>query len=110
MARTVLAVQTVDAAAGLVPAYTAANVDGHSVDPAAILHVKNGSASPITVTVVSGGTAGGLAIADRPHTVANAGERMIAIQGGPVMAQADGTIWVDFSAVASVTVAAVTLP
>ncbi len=103
MARTALATQSVKPA-GTAPTYTAANVDGHSVSMGVMLHVKNGGAAAITVTVQTPGTLDGLAIADRTVSVVNAGEQLISLRGP--YDQGDGNAYVDFSAVTSVTVAA----
>jgi hypothetical protein len=108
MARTALTVQQISRS-GLGPAYTAANVDGHSVDnrnQKLFLHVKNGSASSINVTVVTPATVEGLAVADLVVAVPNGGERMIGPFSNRPFNQTDGTIHVDFSAVTTVTVAA----
>lgn len=69
------------------------------------LWVKNGSASPITVTVTTPGVVDGdLAIADRTVTVANAGEKLI----GPLNPRDYGGLAsIAYSAATSVTVAAV---
>lgn len=113
MARTDLTTQTITQA-GLDPAYEAANVDGHAFGNAGktLLHVKNGSASAVTVTVITAVTVGGRAVADDTISVPAAGERMI----GPFPPSvyngtgADlGTAHVDYSAAASVTVGAFTL-
>ena len=110
MARTQLAAQTADVD-GLTPVYTAANVDGHWVLPGDIVHVKNGGGGAITVTAVTGATKGGLAVADSPVSVPAGQERMIGGLRADVFAQESGTdagrVYIDFSAVASVTVAAI---
>lgn len=95
---------------GLGATYAAAAGGGDTFVPGedVFLHVKNGGASPITVTVTTPNTAvGGLAIADSVTTVPNAGERFI----GPFPAQhfvnASGVADVAYSGVTSVTVAVV---
>lgn len=110
MARTDLAVQEITIA-GLDPAYTAANVDGHAVvnQRRAFLHVKNGSAASVTVTVVTPLTVGGRAVADDAVAIPASGERMIgpfdpSVHNGTGVDK--GKVHVDFSAVTSVTVAA----
>ncbi len=87
---------------------TAANADGDAIMPGSVLHVVNGSAAPITVTVVTGGTAQGYAIADHPVVIPAGGGRLIGpIPGGDIWPQTSGAtrgrIHVDYSAVASVT-------
>lgn len=111
MARTALAAQQVTDS-GLNATYSAANVDGHSIpgDGDGILHVKNGSGSSINVTIQTPGNVGGNAVADRVVAVPAGGERFI----GPFDATAynraigdtdGGKVYVDFSAVTTVTVA-----
>lgn len=109
MARTALASQAaVDE--GLNLALTAANVDGHSIDADAILVVNNGSASPINVTIVTGGTMEGHAVADKVIAVPAGALRYIGDLQGSAYAQPSGAdrgkVYVDFSAVATVTCAA----
>jgi hypothetical protein len=106
MARTALAVQAITRA-GLTPAYTAANADGHAIanDGSTMLHVKT-VGTACTVTVVTPGTVDGQAIADRTIALGTNTERMI----GPFPPRTynqDGAVHVDFSAVTAVTVAAV---
>lgn len=109
MARTALVPQQV-VRTGLTPVFSAANVDGHSVanDGHTMLEVKNASAAPINVTIVTPGLVDGNAIADLVVAVpANTGDKMIGPFPPGIYNQADGTIYVDFSAVVTVTVAAV---
>lgn len=105
MARTALEVQriTLD---GFTPAFTAANVDGHSVSndrSDVFLYVKNGSASAMTVTIVTPQTVLGLAVADKAISVAAGSEVVV---GKFPRATFGSSLTVDFSAVTSVTVAA----
>lgn len=113
MARTALAVQTV-VDEGIIPAYSAANVEGHYVDNDGdvILHIKNGGGAPINVTIQTGGTLMGEPVADKVVAITNGGEKLIgpfppALYNQPSGADA-GRIYVDFSAVTSVTCAAIT--
>jgi hypothetical protein len=93
------------------PAITlvAAAGGGDTVTPSdrTFLWVKNGSGSPITVTVVTPGTYYGQAIADVPISVpATTGERMI----GPLdfrLADTNQVVSITYSGVTSLTVAAV---
>ena len=100
-------------AAGLAVTFEPANSLGNSYNAAKgrALHVRNGSASPITVTLPTPATADGLAIADRAITVAAGAHTVIGIgsQAG-IYAQTDGTVWADYSAVTTVTVAVVDQP
>jgi len=107
MARTALTVTQVTRAGVALPA-AAANADGHSVanDGSVILHIVNGGGAPITVTIVTPGTVDGLAIADREVIVAASANRLIGPFPREHYNQADGTVHVNFSGVASVTAAA----
>lgn len=108
MARTALAVQQVERA-GLEPAFTAANVDGHSIANTGkeALYVVNEDVGSINVTVVAPGTVDGLAVADRVVAVPGGESRILGPYPKNVYDQ-PGTevIHVDFSAVTDVTVAA----
>lgn len=111
MARTLLATQTA-VQAGVVVTPTAANADGHWIDPDDILLVVNGAGAPITVTLVTPETRSGLAVADEAITVTNGTSKYIHV---PKASQAPflqpstnaGMIHVDFSAVTTITVAAI---
>lgn len=112
MARTTLAVNTIsrtgiDSAATL----AAANAEGHYVQNGGdmFLEVLNTNASPCTVTVQTPRTVDGLAVAEL--TVAVAQNKRMLIGPFPVatfnqVAANPGCIYVDFSAVTNVTVAA----
>lgn len=65
MARIALAAQLITLA-GLNPAYSAANVDGHGIanDGNVALHVKNASGAPVTVTCQTPTKVGGLDVAE----------------------------------------------
>lgn len=114
MARVLVAPQP-SAAAGTALNYTAPTIDGDAVPPGCLLLVRNGSAAPINVTVVTGGKESGLDISDiGPVPVAAGADAVF----GPflpreVFAQPSGTevgrVLVDYSAQASVTRAAVAL-
>lgn len=110
MARTALTAQATSTA-GLAATYGAANVDGHMFVPQAgrVLHVKNGGGAPITVTVQAEVSLDGLALPDQTVAVANGAETFIGPFASDIYAQragADkGKVYVDFSAVTSVTLA-----
>jgi hypothetical protein len=98
---------------GITVAFTAANAAGHSIAGGGdvVLLVNNASGGSINVTVQTAATEDGLAVADQVVAVAAGAIKAI----GPFRATtydraggaADpGTVYVDFSAVASVTVAA----
>lgn len=115
MARTALVpVQAVDE--GAVLALAAANVDGHSIPGGGdtVLIVNNGSGGSINVTIQTAATEDGLAIADQVVAVGAGVQKVI----GPFRpgtynrASGDtdpGLVYVDFSAVATVTCKAVTV-
>ena len=113
MARTQVAAQAASAA-GLAPAYTAPIVDGDALPGGgdhAVLHVKNGGAGSLTVTVQTGTTTGGYAVADQTVTVPAGADRFIGPFPAPVFDQpathADpllrGKVLVDYSVLTSVT-------
>lgn len=94
--------------AGLAPVYSAASAGGDEFVPGdtVFLHVKNGGASAVTVTVVTPGTADGFDIADMAVSVPAAGERMIGpLSAGTFADRADRRGDITWSATASVTFA-----
>lgn len=113
MARQQIAVQT-PTEAGYTPVYTAAHTDGWALDIGCMLIVKNGSGSSINVTVQTGRTSKGRAVADDVIAVPAGAERWIALTDRRLLAREAapdlGKVWVDFSAVTTVTAAAVSVP
>lgn len=110
MARATLTTQTIDQD-GLTPTFAAASVDGASVTPGAFLVVKNGSGGSINVTIQTPETRAGLGVADLVVPVAAGAEAWIkpgqtATFARPSGGSDPGQIWVDFSAVTTVTVGA----
>ena len=107
-----LTVQPVTAS-GLNPTYVSAAGGGDTVRPGddVFLHVKNGGGAPITVTIVqavSCSFGGATPTHDRVVSVPASGERMIPT--GPAAryaSQSTGLASITYSAVTSVTVAAV---
>lgn len=101
--RTALAVQQISRS-GLTPNYTAANVDGHSIQNTQkeYLHVKTGGTGT-TVTVVTPGTVDGQAIADKAYAIGTNTEMKIGPFPREVYDQSDGTVHVNFSSVTTVT-------
>lgn len=90
--------------------YSAPTVEGDAVRPNTVLLIKNGSGAPITITLQTGGTVGDLAIADPTVSIAAGAEKAIGPFSGvfPQPSGADaGWVYVDYSAVASVTRAAI---
>lgn len=107
MARTALAVQQIGRA-GITPAYTPANADGHAVrnvGAGEFIHVKTG-ATGCTVTAITPGSVNGLAIADSPVVIGADSERMIGPFPPSLFNQDGGDVHIDFSQVATVTCAA----
>lgn len=105
MARVIPAV-AVNSPTGLVLALTAANADGDAIvnNGRRKLHVKNASAGSINVTVKRPATAtpGGIPLADLVFPVAAGAEAEIG-PWGPEWQQPTGEVWIDYSAVATVT-------
>lgn len=113
MARTSVATQPM-AFGGLTPNLTAPTIDGDVVDVGrCFLHVENGGGAPITVTVQTPGSIDGLALEDRSVQVAAGSFKQIpltlAVYRQPVGSADAGRAYVDYSAVASVTRAVISL-
>ncbi len=104
MARTPITAQRVDVA-GSALALEPANVDGNSVrlDRRRVLLVRNGSAAAVNVTLPTTATLEGLAIGNRVVAVPAGADRYI--RPSSTSAQPGGVAHVDYSAVASVSVA-----
>lgn len=102
--------------AGLEATYAAATAGGDTVvaDGKTFLHVKNGGGAPITVTIPKAANStskagyGDIALADISVVVTNAEERMIPIP--PASHAPGGIASIAYTAVTSVTVAAIRLP
>jgi len=102
--------QVIDAD-GLTPVFAAANVDGHVLDPDSYIEVINGAGAPINVTIETGGTLAGLALADVVVVVAAGARAKI---GGfdrrafcrPTGVSDADKIYVNFSSVTTITCAA----
>lgn len=111
MARTALTGQAI-VSSGLEAALTAANADGHSIPNRAgqILLVRNGAGSDVTVTIPTSAVADGdLAVADRAVVVTAGEDRYITVGAKSEYRQNDGTVYVNFSSVTSVTCALLTV-
>lgn len=94
---------------GLTPAYTAAvasmaipNVNGNTV-----VHIKNGSGVAVNATIRGQGLMGDVLVPDRVVAIPAGQERMIGRLNPALYNQSDGTVQIDLSAVATVTVAVV---
>jgi hypothetical protein len=95
--------------AGLTPSFSAASAGGDKLPPGThiFLRVKNGGASAVTVTVAANPTASGLTVTSPTVSVAAAGDVLIGpFPSNDFAAAADGLVAVSYSAVTSVTVAA----
>jgi hypothetical protein len=116
MARTALNPVTMNAA-GVAETFATPDAAG-SIIPGSgdhFIHVKNASGAPITVTVQCPNTVGPTGLAVGPQTItvpATTGDRVIGpfspavFTRGPALAD-PGTVYVDYSAITSVTVACV---
>lgn len=91
---------------GLTLALTAANVDGDAIvnNGRRVLHVKNASVGSINAIVKrpAAATAGGLPLTDLTIAVAAGAEAEIGPWGAEWQ-QPNGEVWIDYSAVTSVT-------
>jgi hypothetical protein len=96
MARTDLAVQE-PVVAGLNATYSTwatGSGNGRKINPAAVLHVKNGTAGVATLTIDTPGTPGGNPIADKTVTVPATSDRFFDLSES-VYRQSDGKVYVD---------------
>ncbi len=96
----------------LTAALTAAAVGGDEFangDLQVFFAIDNGGGAPITVTFVTEETIDGLAVADRDVVVVNATQTLVGPFPPSVYNDADKKVQVTYSAVASVTVAAIVL-
>lgn len=97
------------ALAGLNPTYANATGGGDKceVGDRVFLHVKNGSASSVTVTLTATAAVRGQSVSNPTVSVPAAGERMIGPLSSDLLRNAtDGLCAIGYSASASVTVAA----
>lgn len=104
MARTALNPQRVTSL-GLEAVPTAAGVDGHTMPPGTnyTLLIVNDDAADVTMTVPTPGMIdGNLAVGDRSVTITAGEMRFWNGQNKPEYIQTDGTVWLNFSAVANV--------
>ena len=110
MARTALTVQEISLA-GITPSYAAAEADGNSFanDGDVLLQVKN-AGSEITVTIQTPMKVGGVDVAEVTVTIpATTGDKMVGPFDPTIFNQSAGVVYVDYSAVTTVTVAAIKL-
>ncbi len=106
MARTTVNPQRIGFTAAA-PTFAAANADGHQFHNSgkSIVYVKNGGGVSINVTVPTPGVVDGLALADKVVAVPAGEERAFSLRKVSTYKQTDGYTHLDFSAVASVTIA-----
>lgn len=102
--------QQIDRVSGIVPTYAAAQAPGSGSNAflnngRTFIHIKNGGASPITATFQTPIDVNGLAVADLAITIANGAEKMVGPFETNIFNQSDGKVYVDWSAVTSVTAA-----
>ncbi len=112
MAYTALTVQDVSLA-GVTPSYVAATLtDGNSFanDGKVLLHVKN-TGSQITLTVAAVAKLAGVSLTNPAIVIpATTGDKMIGPFDPTVFNQAAGVVYVTYTAVTGVTIAAIRLP
>lgn len=114
MARNVITAvaPTIDGTPFTYSAVSAVAGDGDAVQPGTVLLINNAAASPVTITIVTGGASDqNLAISDYTFTIpATTQEAVGPIPGGPTWVQPTGVtaglVHVDYSVSASVTRAA----
>jgi hypothetical protein len=107
-----LTVETV-ARTGLNATYVACSAGGDAVLNTGVdcVLVKNGSGSSITVTVVTQDTVDGNAVADRTVVIPAGEERIIGpFRGGVTYNDVDNKVQLTYSAVTSLTIAALRIP
>jgi hypothetical protein len=99
------------AATGVNPGFTAAAAGGDKVTPGdrTFLHVKNGGGAPITVTITAVRLCSDGGLHNSVVSVTNGEDRVIGPVDSRFAAVADGLAAVTYSAVTSVTVAALRL-
>lgn len=89
--------------------YYAASGGGDRVRPGSILHVKNGNAATVTITMITPGTVDtDLAIADRTRTVTNATEGFLTVPRDQAYRDAAGMVALTWSVTSTVTFAVLT--
>jgi hypothetical protein len=108
MARTALTVQQINRNP-LTPTYSSANGSGGNSIPnndGQIFVIVKTVGTGCVVTVSTPGTVDGLAIADKTYTLGTNAERHIGPFPPNVYNQADGSVYLDFDSVTSVTLSA----
>lgn len=87
------------------PVFVAAHVDGWQFQNSGkeIVYIKNGAASPITVTIPTPGVVDGLPLPDKTITIAAGQERAFSLRNVGTYKQADGWTQINFSSPTTVT-------
>lgn len=98
------------AAIALAPAACAAGGDQVLNDGRTLLYFKNTDAGTVTVTIVTGGTVSGIALADVTFTLAQNAEKLIGPFDRLLWNDANGYVQITYSAVTGMTVAAIKIP
>ena len=96
----------------ITPIYGAAAGGGDQFanDGRTYIHIKNGGASPITLTIATQMTVDGKAVADDAITVTNGQERIVGPFPPGIYNDANNMVQLTYSGVTSVTVGAFRLP
>ena len=107
MARTPITSQDI-VRAGLQASYTAAIADGHKFlnGGREMIHIVNGNASTIVLTILTPMTVDTLDVAERTISIPTGEERFV----GPFQSNADRMVYIDYDIQPTVTVAILTLP
>jgi hypothetical protein len=94
----------------LIAAEAAGNSFPIDADQKTIFVCKNGAGAPITLTFRTPPTVGGVAVAEQTVTVTNAKTEVVSNFPKSLFQQTDGSCYVDYSAVTTITVAVLKLP
>lgn len=110
MARVELAIQRLSSA-GVIPTWSTPTTEGFKVsnDGMTHIHVKNGNAATLTITITTPATSDGLAVADRTITVLTTAEVEIVlplVYNHPDSHADAGKVYLDFSVQTTVSVKA----
>lgn len=98
------------AATAFSPASCAAGGDQVANDGRTILYFKNTDSSTVTVTLATGGTVQGIALADLAFTIAQNAEKIVGPFDRLLWNDANGYLQITYSAVTGMTVAAIRIP
>lgn len=98
------------AATAFAPASCAAGGDQVLNDGRTVLYFKNTDSSTVTVTLATGGTVAGIALADLSFTIAQNAEKIVGPFDRLLWNDANGYVQISYSAVTAMTVAAIRIP